>query len=123
MGSFLLVASNEGFEKLLSRRQQVLFGHVLAQEGEFSALMVQLVAVGVQYALVLSHEQEGILGRDKAFSHGRHGGQGQTDQSHLPIGPHEANGTRQPVFETIRVVVGKLLLVVLAQESHGERVR
>ena len=68
-GSFLLVASNEGFEKLLSRRQQVLFGHVLAQEGEFSA--VQLVAVGVQHALVPSHVRQGILGRDKAFSHGR----------------------------------------------------
>ena len=40
IGSFLLVASDEGFEKLLSRRQQVLSGHVLAQEGEFSTVMV-----------------------------------------------------------------------------------
>ena len=96
---------------------------MLAQEGEFSALMVQLVVVGVQHALVPSHVQEGILARDKTFSHGWDVGQGQVDQAHLPIGPHEANGTRQPVFETMGFVVGKLLPVVLAQEGHVERVR
>ena len=123
IGSFLLVASGEGFEKLMSRRQQVLSGHVLAQEGEFSTVMVQSVVVDVQHALVPSHVQQRILGRDKAFSHGRDGGQGQTDQAHLPIRTHKSNGARQPVFETMGLVVGKLVLVVLAQEGHVERMR
>ena len=70
-----------------------------------------------------SHVQQGILDRDKAFPHDRDGGQGQTDQSHLPIRTHKSNGARQPVFETMGSVVGKLVLVVLAQEGHVERVR
>ena len=123
LGSCLVVASYEGFEKLLSRRQQVRGGHLIAQEGEFSALMVQLDVVGVQHALVPSHVQEGILGRDERFSHGRNVGQGHTDQSHLPIGSHEANGTRQSVFETVGLIGGKLVLVILAQESHVERMQ
>ena len=121
LGSCLIVASYEGFEKLLSRRQQVRGGHLIAQEGEFSALMVQSAVVGVQHAFVPSHVQEGILGRDKRFPHGRNVGQGQTDQSHLPIGSHEANGTRQSVFEMVGLIGGKLVLVVLTQESHVER--
>ena len=121
IGSFSLVASDKGFEKLLSRRKQVLSGHVLTQE--FSALMVQLVVVGVQHAFVPSHVQQGILGRDKAIPHSWNGGQGQTDQAHLPIWTHKSNGTRQPVFETMGLVVGKLVLVVLTQEGHVERMR
>ena len=123
MGSCLIVASHEGFEKLLPRGQQVLRGHLFAQEGEFSALMVQSVVVGVQHALVPSHVQERILGGDKRFSHGRNVGQRQTDQPDLPIGAHEPNGTRQSVFETVGLVGGKLLLVILAQERHVERMQ
>ena len=55
IGSILIVASEEGFEKLLSRQQQVLSGHVFAQDGEFSALMEQSVEIGVQHAFVPSH--------------------------------------------------------------------
>ena len=123
IGSFLIVASDKGFEKLLSRRQQVLSGHLIAQHGKFLTVMVQSVVVGVQDALVPSHVQQRIFGRDKAFPHYRDRRQGQTDQSHLPILTHKSNGARQPVFETMGMVVGKLVLVVLAQEGHIERVR
>ena len=123
LGSGLVVASHEGFEKLLSRGQQVRLGHLIAQEGEFSALMVQSVVVGVQHALVPSHVQERIPGGHKRFSHGRNVGQGHTDQPDLPIGAHEPNGTRQAVFETVGLVGGKLLFVVLAQERHVERMQ
>ena len=123
LGSGLVVTSHEGFEKLLPRRQQVLGGHLIAQEGEFSALMVVVVVVGVQHALVPSHVQEGIHGGHKRFSHGRNVGQRHTDQSDLPIGAHEPNGTRQPVFETVGFIGGKLGLVVFTHERHVERMR
>ena len=120
LGSGLIVTSHEGFEKLLPRRQQVLGGHLIAQEGEFSALMVVFVVVGVQHALVPSYVQEGIHGGHKRFSHGRNVGQRHTDQPDLPIGAHEPNGTRQAVFETVGLVGGKLGLVVLTTQRHVE---
>ena len=85
--------------------------------------MVQSVVVGVQHAFVPLYVQQGILGSDKAFPHHRDGGQGQTDQSHLPILTHESNGARQPVFETMGLVVGKLVRVALTHEGHVERIR
>ena len=123
LGSCLVVASHEGFEKLLPRGQQVRLGHLIAQEGEFSALMIVFVVVGVQHALVPSYVQEGIHGGNKRFSHGRNVGQRHTDQPDLPIGAHEPNGTRQTVFETVGSVVGKLVLVVLTTQRHVEGMR
>ena len=61
LGSCLVVASYEGFQKLLSRRQQVRGGHLIAQEGEFSELMVQLAVVGVQQALCHRTYKRGSL--------------------------------------------------------------
>ena len=113
----------EVFQKLLSRRQQVLLGHASSKEVVFLSIMVVSFVHSVPYAYVPSDVKQRIRGCDKTFPHGRDVGYGQTDQAHLPIGPHEANGTRQPVFETMGLVVGKLVLVVLAQESHVERMR
>ena len=123
LSSGLVVASHEGFEKLLPRGQQVLEGHLIAQEGEFSALMVQSVVVGVHHALVPSYVQERIHGGHKRFSHGRNVGQRHTDQPDLPIGAHEPDGTRQAAFETVGFIGGKLGLVVFTHERHVERGR
>ena len=123
VGQCSFIAMYEGFEKLLSPCQRVLLDHVLSNEVEFLSVMEVSIVPRIQQPYMPSNVDYGFNITDQIFCHEGGVGDGQTDQSHLPIGSHETNGTRQPVFETAGCVVGKLLLVILAHERHVERMR
>ena len=90
--------------------------------GFFSVMVVFLVP-RIQQPYVPSKVEHDFSVADQLLGHERDVGDGQTSQSHLPIGAHEPDGTRQPVFETVGLVGGKLLFVVVTPERHVERMR
>ena len=117
------VALYDGTEKIAARVQQVLLDHVNSHEVGFFSVMVVFVVRRIQQPYVPSNVEHDIRVDEQILGHEGSVGEGQTDQSHLPIGAHEPDGTRQPVFETEGSIVGKLLLVVVALERHVERMR
>ena len=116
VGQCSFIVMYEDFEKLLSPYQQVLLDHVLS-------VMVVSIVPRIQQPYMSSNVDYVFNVAEQIFCHEGGVGDGQTDQSHLPIGSHETNGTLQPVLETAGFVVGKLLLVILAHERHVERMR
>ena len=123
VGQCSFVAMHDGFEKLLSRRQQVLLDHILSNVVECLSIMVVFLVRWIQQPCVPSNVHYGINIIDQIFCHEGDVGDGQSDQTHLPIGSYETNGAWQPVFETVGSIVGKLLLVILTHERHVERMR
>ena len=123
VGQCSFIAMYEGIEKLLSPCQQVLLDHVSSNEVEFLSVMVVSIVPRIQQPYVPSNVDYVFNITDQIFCHEGDVGDGQSDQTHLPIGSHETNGSGQSVLETVGLVGGKLVLVVLAQERHVERMQ
>ena len=123
MSQVLLVAIDDGIEKIMARVQQVLLDHVHSHKVGFLSVMVVFLVPWIQQPCVPSNVEHDIGVSDQSLGHERGVGDGHTDQSDLPIGAHEPDRTRQAVFETVGSVVGKLLLVVFTPERHVERMR
>ena len=123
IGQVLFVAMYDGTEKITARVQQVLLDHVHSHEVGFFSVMVVFVVRWIQQPYVPSNVEHDFGIPNQLLGHEGSVGDGQTDQSHLPIGAHEPDGTRQPVFETVGSIEGKLLFVVVTPERHVERRR
>ena len=118
-----IVAMYDGIEKIVSRVQQLLLPQMHSHVVGFLSVMIVFLVPRIQQPYVPSNVQYDFIVGDQLLGLERGIGDGQTGQSHLPIGAHEPDGTRQAVFETVGSVVGKLLFVVFTQERHVERMR